>query len=79
MACLFIQLRHDANRKKFGKKYSVTDLRHAYATRMLEAGMDHITLAAAMVHQSPAMIVKHYSHIAANADRIAGEVRHFSK
>jgi integrase len=49
--------------KKTGKKFSFYDLRHGFATRMLEAGLDHFTVAKLMGHKDASMLAKHYSHL----------------
>lgn len=64
--------------KKTKKKFSLVDLRHGWATKMLEAGMDHVTLAAAMGHTSAAMVCKHYAHVGQNSDRLLKEVKKYA-
>lgn len=40
------------------------DLRHAFATELVAAGVDVGTVAQLMGHSSPAMLLKHYQHVA---------------
>jgi integrase/recombinase XerC len=46
-----------------GVKYCAYAIRHGFATRKLEDGLDHITVAALMGHADATMLSKVYSHI----------------
>lgn len=54
--------------KKLGTKYALTTIRHSFATRLLEAGVDHITVAALMGHVDATMLARVYSHVGERAD-----------
>lgn len=58
MNCRFGRLK-----KTLGVKYCAYAIRHGFATRKLEDGLDHITVAALMGHQDATMLSKVYSHI----------------
>ena len=58
MNCRFMTLK-----KHLGVKYCGYAIRHGFATRKLEEGIDHITVAALMGHADAAMLSKVYSHI----------------
>jgi len=58
MNCRFTTLK-----KHLGTKYCGYAIRHGFATRKLEEGIDHITVAALMGHADAAMLSKVYSHI----------------
>lgn len=57
--CLMIRLAH-----RSGHKYALYDFRHGYATRMLQLGIDPVTVGVLMGHASPAMIASVYQHLA---------------
>ena len=48
---------------KLGTKYALYSVRHGFATRKLEAGLDSITVAALMGHSDSAMLNRVYSHV----------------
>ena len=48
---------------KLGTKYALYSIRHGFATRKLEAGLDSITVAALMGHSDSAMLNRMYSHV----------------
>lgn len=54
--------------KNLGTKYALTAIRHSYATRLLEAGVDHITVAALMGHVDGTMLARVYSHVGERSD-----------
>jgi integrase len=58
MNCRFLRLK-----KHLGVKYAAYSLRHGFATRKLEDGLDHITVAALMGHADGNMLARVYSHI----------------
>ena len=49
--------------KKLGKRYSLYALRHSWATKALQNGVDPITVAVLMGHSDPTMLAKHYQHL----------------
>lgn len=49
------------------------DLRHAFATEAIAAGVDYGTLANLMGHSSPIMVLKHYQHVRNDQKRKAIE------
>lgn len=49
--------------KKLGKRYSLYALRHSWATKALQNGVDPITVAVLMGHNDPSMLAKHYQHL----------------
>jgi site-specific recombinase XerD len=61
--------------KRTGKKWAAVDLRHYTCTRWLEAGVDHMTVAAWLGHNSAAMVIKHYGHIGQNSNRLLEKLR----
>ena len=64
--------------KKTGKKFALVDFRHAFATRMLESGLDHLTVAKLMGHADASMLAKHYSHIGEKNDYLLEQLRRAS-
>jgi integrase len=58
MNCRFQRLK-----KHLGTKYAAYSLRHGFATRKLEDGLDHLTVAALMGHADGSMLARVYSHV----------------
>jgi len=65
MNCRFGRLK-----KTLGVKYCAYAIRHGFATRKLEDGLDHITVAALMGHADATMLSKVYSHIGDRHDHL---------
>ena len=61
--CRFCRLK-----KRLGVKYACYSLRHGFATRKLEDGLDHLTVAALMGHSDGTMLAKVYSHVGDRQD-----------
>ncbi|OWK41961.1 Mobile element protein [Fimbriiglobus ruber] len=72
--CRFFRLH-----KKLGVKYALTAIRHSFATRMLEAGVDHLTVSALLGHADGAMLAKVYSHVGENTNYLRDELRKASR
>ncbi len=49
--------------KKTGHWHALYDFRHGYATRMLKAGVDPVTVGVLMGHANPAMVASVYQHL----------------
>ncbi len=65
------QLREEARRKVLAKhanalipRYSLYALRHAWATRALQSGLDGLTVAILMGHSDPSTLARVYQHLA---------------
>jgi integrase len=65
MACRFTRLKGH-----LGVRYACYSLRHGFATRKLEAGLDHLTVAALMGHADATMLARVYSHIGEREDHL---------
>ncbi|MDB5307702.1 MAG: hypothetical protein JWO38_1904 [Gemmataceae bacterium] len=57
-----------------GTKYALTAIRHSFATRLLEAGVDHITVAALMGHCDATMLSRVYQHVGEKTDFLRDEL-----
>ena len=63
------QIRHGEKRRLarvHGTKWCLYHFRHSFATRMLEAGTDALTVSALLGHTDGAMLAKVYSHLSKN-------------
>lgn len=60
--------------KQLGTKYALTAIRHSFATRLLEAGVDHITVAALMGHVDATMLSRVYQHVGEKTDFLRTEL-----
>ncbi|MBW3539087.1 MAG: tyrosine-type recombinase/integrase [Planctomycetes bacterium] len=60
---------------KIGVRYSLYAIRHTWITRMLEAGVDSLTVAILAGHKDPSMLAKHYAHLSLNPKRLLDEAR----
>ena len=61
--------------KKLGVKYALTAIRHSFATRLLEAGVDNLTVSALLGHADGSMVLSRtYSHIGKKSDFLREEL-----
>lgn len=68
--CRFFRLE-----KKLGTKYAMTAIRHSFATRLLEAGVDNLTVSALLGHADGSMVLSRtYSHIGEKSDFLREEL-----
>jgi integrase len=58
-----ISCRFQRLKKKLGKRFAAYDLRHGFAERLLERGVDHLTVAELMGHANGQMIATVYQHL----------------
>jgi integrase len=56
--------------KKLGTKYALYSLRHSFATRLLEAGSDPLTVSALLGHADGSMLARVYSHLGESMDHL---------
>ena len=64
--------------KKTGHKYALYDLRHAWVTRMLQTGLDHLTVAELAGHRDASMVARVYSHIGEKNDYLLEQLKRAS-
>jgi site-specific recombinase XerD len=58
-----------------GTKYALTAIRHSFATRLLEAGISHLTVSALLGHASGSLMLSDvYSHIGDRGDFLRSEL-----
>jgi site-specific recombinase XerD len=60
---------------RHGTKWCLYYFRHSFATRMLEAGTDSLTVSALLGHADGAMLAKVYSHLSKNDAYLRDAVR----
>jgi integrase len=72
--CRFVRLH-----KKLGVKYALTALRHSFCQRLLEAGVDHTTVAALLGHANAVMVATVYSHMDQARDFLRDELTRASR
>jgi len=63
---------------RLGTKYALTALRHSFATRLLEAGEDLITVAHLMGHKDATMLARVYQHVGEKSDHLRTALRRAS-
>lgn len=73
-----VNCRFERLKKKLGVKYLQYAFRHSFATRMLEAGLDALTVAILLGHQNPAMLSTTYQHLAHSPKFLLGQLRRAS-
>ena len=73
-----VNCRFERMKKKLRRKYCLYLFRHSFATRMLEAGLDALTVAILLGHQNPAMLSATYQHLAHNPKFLAQQLRRAS-
>lgn len=60
---------------KLGSRYCLYLFRHSFATRMLESGIDALTVALLLGHSNPAMLSTTYQHLGHNPGHLLSQVR----
>ena len=70
--------RHEENgklAKTHGTKYCLYAFRHSYATRLLEAEVDALTVSILLGHSDTTMLGKVYQHLSHNPKHLLDQVR----
>jgi len=62
-------------KEKLGTKYCMYLFRHSYATRLLEAGVDALTVSILMGHSDTTMLGKVYQHLSHNPQHLLSQVK----
>lgn len=65
--------------KHVGRRYCLYVFRHSFATRMLESGLDALTVALLLGHSNPAMLSTTYQHLAHNPGHIRDQLKRASE
>lgn len=68
--CRFARLK-----SKLGKKYCLYLFRHSFATRMLESGVDALTVAILLGHSDTTMLGKVYQHLSHNPAHLRDQLK----
>jgi integrase len=61
--------------KEIVKRYSLYSLRHAWATRALQSGLDGLTVAVLMGHSDPSTLARVYQHLAHDPTHLLNQAR----
>jgi integrase len=61
--------------KKFNQRYSLYAIRHTWITRMLQSGVDSLTVAFLAGHKDPSMLAKHYAHLSLNPKHLLEQAK----
>ena len=74
------ELRSEAKRKLVARviiktipRYSLYALRHAWATRALQSGLDGLTVAILMGHSDPSTLARVYQHLSHNPEHLLAQ------
>lgn len=70
-----VNCRFSRLKKKLGRKYCLYLFRHSFATRLLEAGVDALTVAILLGHANPAMLSTTYQHLGLNGAFLLDQAR----
>ena len=62
-------------KNKLGDRYCLYLFRHSFATRMLESGLDALTVALLLGHSNPAMLSTTYQHLAHNPGHLLNQLK----
>jgi integrase len=73
-----VSCRFDRLRKKLGIKYCLYNFRHSFATRLLEAGVDALTVAILLGHADVSMLGKVYQHLSHSPQYLLAQARRAS-
>lgn len=73
-----INQRFSRRKKLMGQKLCLTHLRHSFATRMLLAGIDALTVATWLGHSDTSMLSRVYGHLAQSPDYLHQRLRQAS-
>ena len=76
------ELRSEAKRKlierraiELAPRFSLYALRHSWATRALEHGVDALTVGILMGHKDPSMVARVYQHLSLNPKHLLSELK----
>lgn len=61
--------------REFAPRYSLYALRHSWATKALQNGVDSLTVAILMGHRDPSMLARTYQHLSHNPTHLLAEAR----
>jgi integrase len=61
--------------RKHGRKYTLYHLRHSWATRALQRGLDPLTVSILLGHTDPSTLAKVYQHLALDPDFLRKAVK----
>lgn len=70
-----VNCRFERLKSKLGDRYCLYLFRHSFATRMLESGLDALTVALLLGHSNPAMLSTTYQHLAHNPGHLLNQLK----
>jgi len=73
-----VNCRFERLKNKFGTRCCMYLFRHSFATKMLESGLDALTVALLLGHSNPAMLSTTYQHLAHNPGHLLEQLNRAS-
>ena len=70
-----VNCRFERIKKRIDTKYCLYNFRHTFATRMLQSGMDALTVSVLLGHSDTSMLGRVYQHLSHNPEHLVEQIR----